>query len=90
MFLKVTNNIPLGNGLFLDTLLERKVKESDVHPKDMLMGDRVSILIFLRSTGYGHMYPIRAFDPEKEELFETEIDLTTLKIKKLSVKPDRD
>jgi len=80
----------LNNGLFLDTLLERKIKESEISPKDMLVGDRLAILVFLRSTGYGSMYPINVFDPDTRELFETEVDLSTLKVKKLSVKPDKD
>ena len=80
----------LENGLFLDTLLERKIKDSDLHPKDMLVGDRLAILVFLRSTGYGPMYPINVFDPDSKELFETEVDLSTLKVKKLKVKPDND
>jgi len=80
----------LENGLFLDTLLERKIKESEIHPRDMLLGDRLAILIFLRSTGYGPMYPVNVFDPRNSEFFDTDIDLSKLKVKKLSVKPDKD
>jgi len=80
----------LENGLFLDTLLERKIKGSEIKPKDMLIGDRLAILIFLRSTGYGPMYPVNVFDPNSGEFFETEVDLSQLKVKKLSIKPDKD
>ena len=80
----------LENGLFLDTLLERKIKDSEIHPKDMLMGDRLAILFFLRSTGYGPMYPVNVFDPNTAQFFETEVDLSTLKVKKLNVKPTKD
>jgi len=80
----------LENGLFVDTLLERKVKDSEIHPKDMLMGDRMAILVFLRSTGYGPMYPINAFDPGTAKYFEVDVDLSALKIKKLTVKPDKE
>jgi len=80
----------LENGLFLDTLLERKIKDSDINPKDMLMGDRLAILFFLRSTGYGSMYPVNVFDPNTAQFFESEVDLSSLKVKNLSVKPTKD
>jgi hypothetical protein len=80
----------LENGLFLDTLLDRKVKNSEIPPKEMLMGDRMAILVFLRSTGYGPIYPIRAYDSNTSAFFDTEFDLSTLKVKKLNIKPDKD
>lgn len=78
----------IKSGKVLDVLLERKIKDSPISLNDMLVGDRNSIMIWLRATGYGEMYPVRMTDPETMEEFETEVDLTSLKIKELTVQPD--
>ena len=54
----------------------------------MLVGDRNAIMIWLRATGYGEMYPVKMTDPTTFEEFETEIDLSKLKTKDLTVQPD--
>lgn len=78
----------LQSGKFIDVLLDRKIRSKEVHPLDLLVGDRNAILIWLRATGYGEMYPITVVDPNTEETFDTEIDLTTLKLKPLGADPD--
>jgi len=75
-------------GLILDTLLERKIKNLNFDPLDLLIGDRLAILIWLRITGYGHEYPIQVWN-EKEKKYEiVQFDLRELKQKKLTVVPD--
>ena len=44
-------------------------------------------MIWLRATGYGEMYPILAYD-EKDESFETEVNLSELKTVNLNVEAD--
>lgn len=78
----------IKSGKVLDVLIERKIKESPVPIDDMLVGDRNSIMIWLRATGYGEKYPVKVTDPVTGEEFETEIDLSTLKTKELTVQPD--
>ena len=58
--------------------------------KDLHVGDRNAIMIWLRSTGYGPMYNITLADPNSIEYkeFQTEIDLSELKVKNLGEKPD--
>ena len=75
------------SGEFLEILINRKLLEPDLRYKDLIPGDRNAIMIWLRATGYGEMYPILAYD-EKEESFETEVNLSELKTVNLSTEPD--
>ncbi len=77
----------LGSDDFLEILINRKLLEYDLRYKDLLPGDRDAIMIWLRSTGYGEMYPVTVLD-ENDKPFETEIDLSTLPVRKLNVDPD--
>ena len=78
----------IRSGKILDVLLERKIKDADIKPEDLLIGDRNAIMIFLRSTGYGSKYPVKVIDPNNGEEFETEVDLSLLKSKSLGATPD--
>jgi hypothetical protein len=71
----------LQSGKVLDVLMDRKIKQKGMNAKDLLVGDRNAIMVFLRATAYGEMYPVKLTDPTTGEEFETEIDLNTLKIK---------
>jgi hypothetical protein len=79
----------LSSDDFLEILINRKLLEYDLRYKDLLPGDRDAIMIWLRSTGYGEMYPVTVLD-ENDVPFETEIDLSTLKVKNLNIEPDTD
>ena len=80
----------IKSGKVLDVLMERKVKESPVPFDQLLVGDRNAIMIWLRATGYGEIYPVKLNDPTSGVDFETEIDLNDLKTKELpeGVEPD--
>jgi hypothetical protein len=77
----------LQSGRFIEVLLSRKIRKGQISQKDLLIGDRNAIIIWLRATGYGEKYPVTIQTPEGEE-FETEVDLTTLKQKPLGATPD--
>lgn len=79
----------LQSGEFLNILINRKILEPELRYKDLLVGDRNAIMIWLRATGYGEMYPVTLLD-ENGELFETEINLNDLKIKNLGASPDEE
>ncbi len=78
----------LQSGEFLEVLLNRKILDS-IRYKDLLPGDRNAIMIWLRATSYGEMYPI-IIDDEVGVPFETEVDLNSLKNIELTVEPDED
>jgi hypothetical protein len=77
----------LQSGKFIEVLLNRKIRDKGLNQKDLLIGDRNAILIWLRATGYGEKYPVTVLDDDGNE-FETEIDLTTLKQKPIGANPD--
>jgi hypothetical protein len=79
----------LQSGEFLEILINRKILEPDLRYKDLLVGDRNAIMLWLRATGYGEMYPVTLLD-ENEDPFDTEINLNELKTKELTVDPDED
>jgi hypothetical protein len=79
----------LQSGEFLEILINRKLLESDIRYTDLHVGDRNAIMIWLRATSYGEMYPVTLFD-ENDEPFETEINLNELTIKKLGAEPDEE
>ena len=78
----------INSGKLIDILLERKVKDLGFDTKDLLEGDRVAIIIFLRSTGLGDKYNQAVLDPDTGKVVSGEIDLPSLKQKKLSIQPD--
>jgi hypothetical protein len=79
----------LQSGEFLSILINRKILESELRYKDLLVGDRSAIMIWLRATGYGEMYPVTLFD-EDGMAFDTELNLNELKTKKLGAEPDEE
>ena len=77
----------LNNGKVLDVLIDRKVKDLGFDQKELLGGDRLAILLYLRTTGLGNEYHQMVFN-DNGDMVEGIIDLSTLKTKKLEVKPD--
>jgi len=78
----------VDSGGLVDILLERKVKDLGFDTNDLLDGDRMAILLFLRSTGLGDKYTQPVLDPKTGKVVAGEIDLPSLKQKKLTVQPD--
>ena len=77
----------LKSGEFLEILINRKLLEPELRYKDLLPGDRNAIMLWLRATAYGEMYPVTLYD-ENDEPFETEINLNELPTIELNVEPD--
>jgi hypothetical protein len=77
----------LESGEFLEILINRKLLENGIRYKDLHVGDRNAIMLWLRATSYGEMYPVTLLDEENEP-FDTEINLNELKTKKLGAEPD--
>ncbi len=77
----------LNSGKVLDVLLEKKIKDLGFEHKELISGDRMAILLYLRTTGLGNEYEQLVFD-STGNLVPATIDLTTIKTKNLTVKPD--
>lgn len=79
----------LESGQFLEILMNRKILENDLRYRDLTVGDRNAIMIWLRATGYGEMYPVTLLDNNREP-FDTEVNLNDLKTKNLGAEPDEE
>ena len=75
------------NGKFLDHMLRNKILD-DIDPDTLIQGDRDAIIIWLRASSYGPMYPIKMVDDESGQEFETNVDLSELNFKKFTLKGD--
>jgi len=86
----LTSQNLIKSGKVIDYLLERKIKESPVPYDQLLIGDRNAIMIWLRATGYGEIYPVKLTDPNSGVEFEYDIDLGELESKELpeDLQPD--
>lgn len=72
------------SGEFFDYLFERKILDN-VSYKDLHVGDRNALMIWLRATGYGNIYPVTLNDPANGEDFQHDFDLSELKVKYLGL-----
>ena len=79
----------LQSGEFLEILINRKILEPTLRYKDLLPGDRNAIMLWLRATAYGEIYPVTLLD-ELNEPFDTEINLNELKTIELNENPDEE
>ena len=82
----VSPNI-MNSGRVLDVLLERKVKDLGFPVEELLDGDRVALLLFLRSTSFGEEFKQGVLN-KNGDVVEGTINLSELKQKKLTIKPD--
>jgi hypothetical protein len=80
----------LNSGKLIDVLIERKVKDLGFDHNLLLEGDRMAIVLFLRVSAFGEKYIQPVIDPKSKKLVEGEVDLSTLKNKPLTVKPDEE
>lgn len=78
----------IENGTVLDVLLRNKIKTDGVNINDLFDGDKNAILLFLRASSYGEKYEVMVTDPATNKPFKTNVDLTKLKYKFISDKPD--
>ncbi len=78
----------IQNGKMLTTLIKSVLRNKMIDVNEMVLGDRNTILIWLRSTGYGADYPVRVQCPNCGTVYENEFDLAALNIKEIDVTPD--
>jgi hypothetical protein len=79
-----------ADGKIIDLLLRKKILDRYINPDNLCKGDRDAIIIWLRASGYGSMFPVSVKDPVTGDDFEYEVDLSKLKFKKFNLKPDID
>lgn len=77
-----------NNGNLLDIILERKILDKSIRVKDLCVGDRDAIVVWLRATAYDTMFPVNARNPETGKVYKTKVDLSKLKYKPFNLKGD--
>jgi hypothetical protein len=80
-------NISNGNKM-IDILLSRKVKDLGFNAEELLVGDRTALMVYLRVTAFGNEYTQLVFDEVEGDFVDAVIDLSLLKQKKLTIKPN--
>ncbi len=76
------------DGRVIDLLLKRKIIDKKINPDLLCKGDRDAIMVFLRSTSYGTKFPVSVKDPITGNNFDTEVDLSEIKINDFNLVPD--
>lgn len=72
----------------IDYLLSKKILDPSINIDKLHDGDGEAILIWLRATAYGNMYPINVYHPKTGKYFDAECDLSKLKMKEFNLEPD--
>ena len=83
----LTSKILLKKGIAIDRLLENCIVDKKINHQNLLVGDRNTILLALRISGYGPEYNINITCPECNTSQESEIMLDKINIKTLDVEP---
>lgn len=75
------------SGKFLEILISRNLLEPNLKYKDLHVGDRNALMIWLRASAFGNIYNVSVYN-DKYEPVEGEVDLSELKYKPLGAEPD--
>ena len=79
----------IESGKVIDLLLKRKIKTPQIKVEELLPGDRNAIILFLRTSSYGHEYTVEVVDPRNGIPFQQKVDLLKLEYKEMKEKPDQ-
>lgn len=80
----------MENGYGLELVLDSVLINKEIEVDDLLIGDKQSLLIYLRSTSYGDNFPIATQCPKCNVTGETKFELSNLLSKEIVVNPDSD
>lgn len=78
------------NGYGLELVLNSVIINKEFELDDLLVGDKQSLLVYLRSTSYGDSFPIASECPNCKFTGETKFELSSLSAKELVYKPDEE
>lgn len=78
----------IDSGNVINLLLKRKIKTAGIVVDELLDGDRIAIILFLRTSSYGSDYTVQVSDPRTGIPFTTKVDLLKLQYKIVDEQPD--
>ena len=79
----------LKRGTVVDELIKSCMTEKGADPRDLTMGDKNSLMVAMRITGYGSEYRVEATCPSCSKTGPQTFDLGNLEIKRLQIEPVR-
>ena len=79
----------LKRGTVVDELIKSCMTEKGADPRDLTMGDKNSLMVAMRITGYGSEYRVEATCPSCSKTGPQTFDLGHLEIKRLQIEPVR-
>jgi len=86
----LTSTNLIQSGKMIDALLRSVLRDRTIDPQKMFLGDRNTILVWLRSTGYGAEYEVELQCGACGDRFAHTFDLSALDVRELDITPDED
>lgn len=83
----LTSQALIKDGVVTTWLIRSCLTEPGVDVEDLIAGDRNSLMIAIRITGYGSDYHVKSFCENCEHKNSLNIDLSSLGIKRLGIEP---
>lgn len=77
-----------ANGQLIDALLKRCILDKSFDVDKMCTGDRDAVVLWLRATAYGPMYPVTAMNRETGKVYNTTVNLSEFKFIESKLKGD--
>ena len=77
-----------ANGQLIDALLKRCILDKTFDVDNMCTGDRDAVVLWLRATAYGSMYPVSAMNRETGKIYNTTVNLSEFKFIESKLKGD--
>ncbi len=84
----LTSRALIKKGTAITHLIRSCLIDKRILVEDLLSGDRNTLMVAIRITGYGPEYKVEITCPACEAKFEHEFDLSKLPLKKLNVDPN--
>lgn len=77
----------IKEGSVIQHLIKSCLIDKSINVNQLIAGDRNALMISIRITGYGSNYPVSYDCGQCNKRNDTEVDLTTLEIKRLEIEP---
>ncbi len=86
----LTNKVFLKKGTVITELIKSCLLDKSIDPTELLGGDRNTLMVAIRITGYGHEYDaeLECANDECKQKLKHSFDLSQLPLKKLEIEPE--
>jgi|TARA_Y100000114_G_C11762394_1_gene330590 hypothetical protein len=74
-------------GTVISQLIKSCLVDKSINPEDLILGDRISLMVGIRVTGYGPSYKASSSCPNCGHNNKFEADLSSLEINRLKIEP---